>query len=240
MANYTVILNDLLQTDFKLNLYSYPIFDENYRDILNQKIINRYRFREIGFYSPDKFNFKIGQVMEEIMPYYNVLYKKLFIENFDVFSNTSIVDSFNKSIIEKSTNNSNIHSNSVQNSLLNDKNLSKKGKEKTIELFNDTPQGQVNIGDINRGGYLSKFNKNESEQLTDSISTNSSNSNINSNDNSISKNNYKNENNENYVLKRIGNSGINTLDLVEKYLTINLNIDTKVIDSLEDLFFKVY
>lgn len=240
MANYTVILNDLLQTDFKLNLYSYPIFDENYRVILNSKIINRYRFREIGFYSPDKFNFKLGQIMEEIMPYYNVLYKKLFIENFDVFSNISISETFNKEISGKSFNNTSIKTENSQNSTINDKNLSKKGKEKSVELYNDTPQGQINIGSINSGGYLSKFNKNESEQLTDSISSNSSNSNIISKDNSVSKNDYENKNNENYVIKRIGNSGINNLDLMEKFLTINLNIDSKVINSLEDLFFKVY
>lgn len=97
-GGHTIILNDLLHTDFKNEienvLSEYPIFDEEYRKILNEKIINHYRFREIGFYSPDKFNYKLYVKLNEILPFYNVMYKKLLKENFDIFNDYNYTETY--------------------------------------------------------------------------------------------------------------------------------------------------
>jgi hypothetical protein len=57
-----------------MGLKSYPIFDEEYRETLNQKILNRYMFNEIGFETPQRFIFELNTKMSIIMPYYNDLY----------------------------------------------------------------------------------------------------------------------------------------------------------------------
>ena len=61
----------------KLGLDSYPIFDEEYRTTLNDKIIDHFFFREIGFETAAQFQWYMRRTLNEIMPYYNELYKAL-------------------------------------------------------------------------------------------------------------------------------------------------------------------
>lgn len=58
----------------KIGLGHYPIFDENYRPILNGKIVQQYFDREIGAETIDKFILYLERRMNQIMPYYNDLY----------------------------------------------------------------------------------------------------------------------------------------------------------------------
>lgn len=53
----------------------YPIFDENYRQTLNNKIIRHYYTREIGLETVGLWRFKLNVKMNEIMPYFNQLYE---------------------------------------------------------------------------------------------------------------------------------------------------------------------
>lgn len=80
MAEYTIDIRHLLQRGFHLALDTYPIWSEDYRNILNQKIIDHYMFREIGQETPDRFNFFLSRKMNEIMPYYNQMYESQLIE----------------------------------------------------------------------------------------------------------------------------------------------------------------
>ena len=65
----------MIQNGVIPKLNDYPIFDENYRDILNKKILDTYWFREIGFETPGKFNWYLDTTLRNIMPYYNQLYQ---------------------------------------------------------------------------------------------------------------------------------------------------------------------
>lgn len=56
-------------------LAHYPIHDEDYRPVLNGLIVDRYRFREIGFETVGMFRQKLRSRMNEIMPYYSKLYR---------------------------------------------------------------------------------------------------------------------------------------------------------------------
>lgn len=77
MSTFTVTLDELVQSGFDLGLTKddYPIFDETYRDGLNQKIIDHYAMYEIGLETDGMFRFALNRRMREIMPYYNQLYK---------------------------------------------------------------------------------------------------------------------------------------------------------------------
>lgn len=57
-----------------IGLDRYPIFEEGYRSYLNDKIIDHFFFREIGFETAAQFAFYMRRTMNEIMPYYNKLY----------------------------------------------------------------------------------------------------------------------------------------------------------------------
>ena len=54
---------------------NYPIFDENYRAYLNGKILKHYYTREICEETVGLWKLRLATRMEEIMPYYNELYK---------------------------------------------------------------------------------------------------------------------------------------------------------------------
>ena len=61
----------------KLGLADYPIFDEAYRQTLNDKIIRRYFMYEIGAETAGLFRMFVRDAMFMIMPYYNQMYESL-------------------------------------------------------------------------------------------------------------------------------------------------------------------
>lgn len=77
MAYHTLMLKDAidLAPNGDIGLNDYPIFDEKYRETLNQKIINRYWNQEIGQETISMFSFALRRRMHEIMPLYNEHYK---------------------------------------------------------------------------------------------------------------------------------------------------------------------
>lgn len=88
-ARYTVYLKDLLEDNWAkvhINavLGTYPLYQpEKKNDLiperaeLNQKLLNHYKYREIGFETPGRFIDELGITMREIMPYYNERFKTI-------------------------------------------------------------------------------------------------------------------------------------------------------------------
>src|SRR5690625_4901770 len=72
-----------------VGLQYYSIFDDDYRDILNVKIIDHYWNREIAHETIDMFQLATRRKMNEIMPYYNQLYESTKIE-FDPLSTVKL------------------------------------------------------------------------------------------------------------------------------------------------------
>lgn len=66
-----------------IGLNEYPIFDESYRNGLNDKIIDHFFFREIGFETAAQFAFYLRRTMNEIMPKYNALYEAQMTIDYD-------------------------------------------------------------------------------------------------------------------------------------------------------------
>lgn len=80
MAKYTIELDALLRTGYDIGLKDYPIpsfADEAWRRHLNHKIINHYRYREIGNTAPDRWKLYLNNTMNEIMPIKNLMYEAL-------------------------------------------------------------------------------------------------------------------------------------------------------------------
>lgn len=92
MAAFTIELGTLIQRGYHLALDDYPIFDESHRNELNNKIIEHYWFDEIGMETPDRFNHYLHSTMNEIMPYYNELYKSVAMEYNPLFTDYLQVD----------------------------------------------------------------------------------------------------------------------------------------------------
>lgn len=77
MATFTQELRnvDRIHNVTKSSLMGYPIFDEGYRIGLNKKILDHYWMQEIAFETSDLFLFSLRRKMNEIMPFYNDLYR---------------------------------------------------------------------------------------------------------------------------------------------------------------------
>lgn len=215
MAKYTTTIKALIDNNFDFKMISYPIFDENYREILNNKILNHYYLNEIGFETASLFRFYLNNKMNEIMPYYNELYKaQAKILNENLFNNVNLTENY------KSNNSNETNTLSISSSNSNGENNSK-------NLFNDTPQGKIYQGSIDDSQYATNvtFDKNTN---TNSI-----------NDESSSTGNASST--ENYIKTIIGNNGNRfNIDILNDIKEKLMNIDMLIINNLEELFMQIY
>ena len=131
MAKYTITIKSLIDNNFDFQMNSYPIFDENYRNTLNNNILNHYYENEIGFETAPLFRFYLNQTLNEIMPKYNVLYQaqKKIIDDDLILNNVNLTESL--------TGSNTTETSSESSSSSNNKNL-----------FQDTPQGNIPSQDI--------------------------------------------------------------------------------------------
>ena len=126
-----------------ISLNDYPIFDENYRSILNTNIIDYYYFREIGFETVAQFNHYLNNKMNIIMPYYNKIYIAT-LKEINPLNNYNLTEKYEK-IYEGSGNNT---TNDTSNS-------------DSLNAFSDTPQGNVSNNEITKLNYLSEATQNK-------------------------------------------------------------------------------
>lgn len=69
-------VNDVINTALpNVFNFDFPIFDETYRPILEKKILKHYYTREIGLETVGLWKLFLDTKLNEIMPYYNQLYK---------------------------------------------------------------------------------------------------------------------------------------------------------------------
>lgn len=74
-------VNDILSQAAPLVFnFEWPIFDEAYRRVLEIKILKHFYTREIGLETVGLWKLKLDTKMNEIMPYYNQLYKTELLE----------------------------------------------------------------------------------------------------------------------------------------------------------------
>lgn len=231
MSKYTTELRWVIENGYDLQLNEYPIFDENYRQKLNQKIINHYYFREIGFETVGLFRFYLKQTMNEIMPYYNQLYESTLLE-IDPLNTINFTETLTRTKIGNDTKNFNedttVNSNGDSNS-----NSTKNTNFKDVE--SDTPQGMLSIGNIEGELYASYARISKNEDTTNSSGhQETTDTQKRKNDEKINR-----EDNENYTRTEKGNRESQS-ELLMKYRETFLNIDMQVINELNDLFMGLY
>lgn len=156
MAKYTITIKTLIDNNFNFKMDSYPIFDENYRNTLNQNILYHYYENEIGFETAPLFRFYLNQKLNEIMPYYNELYKvqkKIIDENL-LLNNVNLTEQL-------------IGSNKTETSSTSQS--SNNGKN----LFQDTPQGKISQTDIDNQTWATNLTLNKNKIEDESNATGS-------------------------------------------------------------------
>lgn len=218
MAHYTITIKTLIDNNFDFKMTDYPIFDENYRNVLNQKILNHYYENEIGFETAPLFRFYLNNKLNEIMPYYNILYEKQLQLLNNIDKNVNLVEDFKGTNTNEST--TNTESKSTSNS---------SGTSKNKNLFQDTPQGNLNNTELENQTWATNYTMNNTENKNEI------------NDNS-SSNDIANSNGTNNYLKTIigNNGGRYNLDILADLQKNLMNIDLLIINELNDLFMGLY
>lgn len=195
--------------------FDYPIFDENYRHVLNTKILKHYYINEIGLETYALWKLRLNTKMNEIMPYYNQLYRSE-LYTFNPLYDTDITrqhkvdrsqDSTTKTTDTSTTEqtNGNVHA----------------------DAYSDTPQG--GITGVEKLNYLTNYRKVTDDNKLDTTITGNTDT-----DTGITSL-------ESYVETVKGKQGArNYSDLLKDFRSTFLNIDMQVIDSLSDLFMLIW
>ena len=225
MAKYTITIKTLIDNDFDFDMTHYPIFDENYRNTLNNNILNHYYENEIGFETASLFKFYLNQTLNEIMPYYNELYKaqkKMIDENL-LLNNVNLTEELSGRNTRNDTNNTTSNTSSYSTS-------TNSGTSNNKNLYQETPQGNISNQDIDaQNVYATNITLNRnttSNTITDQSSgLGTSNNTINS------------SGTNSYIKSIIGNNGGKfNIDILNDIKNNLMNIDLMIINELNDLF----
>ena len=219
--------------------FEFPIFDEEYRSVLCQKILKHYYTREIAFETVGLWKLKLDTAMNEIMPYYNKLYESELLK-FDPLSDADYYrdhkgqDSGNGTDVGNTVHNdTGTHTGTIDddgNILLS---------ETSWDVYSDTPQGALTNVDNNT--YLTNARKVSHDSETDTTNTRTFNEGTTSVGTGRSELNRQYNNTDEYLDHIYGKyPGKSYANLLKEYRETFLNLDMEVIERLGDLFFKLW
>ena len=230
-------------------------FDESYRAILCQKILKHYYLREIGSETVGIWKLWMNTRLEEIMPFYNQLYKSALIE-FNPLYDVDLKRTHNRKIdSSKQDDGTSTSVSSGENSESGTSSGTSSGTESNTssgssnntkkDLYSDTPQGSIT--GLENENYLTNARK-----ITDSGSTSGSISGSTKGDSSVeysssgsNKTTVNGETSntgtanslEDYVENVSGKQGSESYSsMLLKFRETFLNIDMQVIEEFSDLF----
>lgn len=266
-VGYSQIEKVIEKSKEKIFDFDFPIFDESYRSVIETKILKHFYTREIGLETVGLWKLKLNVKMNEIMPYYNQLYKSALLEfnplyDVDVTRKHEGANTGDKNSVETNGETSGVsevysdNENTEKSSKgTNNGSVSNKSKNNTnhLDKYSDTPQGSVS--DLTNGTYLTnarEITDNESSN-TDSKSSNDSQL----NENEVRKNNRESKrsvnrnltgekkeslkNTEQYLETVKGKQGTESYSkLLQEYRETFINIDMLVIGELSDLFMNIW
>lgn len=213
--------------------FDFPIFDENYRQVLCRKILKHYYTREIAHETVGRWKLALNAKLNEIMPYYNQLYKSELLE-FNPFYDVDLTRS------REGSGTSNRTSNNTETNSGTSKNVSSGSRTSntdTLNRFSDTPQNSMDTQGITDSVPLTTVTKVNEDNTT----TNESTDTLTRND-SKTGNGTENINNTNKYIETVkGKQGTeNYSSLLKKFRETFLNIDMMIIEDCSDCFFTLW
>lgn len=251
-AKYTEVLDNLLrneQASAKITqaMSTYPLYqtDPNKtkeygtsytiptRQELNNKILNYYRFREIGQETFGRWLFELETALNEIMPYYNQLFYSADQDFNPIYNVDYIRDT------QRHRSDTNIESQSSNTNSSTSGTDSSSSTDYSKSVTSDTPQNQLNIPNegIDTVSYASEASWGKNSNSTSGNTSTSGSSATNASNSAIG--NEK----EGIIETTKGNFGVTSAqDLIIKYRETLLNIEQLIINDkrIQELFMLIY
>lgn len=213
--------------------FDFPIFDENYRQVLCRKILKHYYTREIAHETVGRWKLALNAKLNEIMPYYNQLYKSELLE-FNPFYDVDLTRS------REGSGTSNKTSNNTETNSGTSKNVSSESgtnNTDTLNRFSDTPQNSMDTQGIADSVPLTTVTKVNEDNTT----TNESTDTLTRNDSKTGNGRENIINTDKYIETVKGKQGTeNYSSLLKKFRETFLNIDMMIIEDCSDCFFTLW
>lgn len=209
-SGYSSIAEVIEKARTKLFDFSFPMFDESYRPVLETKILKHYYTREISEETVGLWKLRLDAKLNEIMPYYNKLYESELIEFNPLYMTDLHTD---RNIQRANAANANTSTNSTG-----------KNSSDDWSVYSETPQGSLSR--VEDETYLTNATHSYGDSDGESSSTSTT---------ATSGNDT-----ETYVDHVYGYAGSNPSENIVKFRDALLNIDVKIIDELKPLFFNLW
>ena len=198
----------------KLFDFNFPIFDEEYRSILETKISKHYFQREIGTETIGQFKLKLDEKLNLIMPFYNSLYNQK-LESIDLMNTTDITTDHE---LKKTGDVTNKLEEGTETG------TETAGSTKSVNKYSDAPMG--NLTNIENASYLTDVNIVDGTDSAESNTTSIKDSTNKQTLNTIDK----------YLEHRFGREGLNPVEQLFKIKDLFFSIDLMILKELEELF----
>lgn len=251
-ARYTEVLDNLLRNEdareaIEQAMSDYPLYETDpnkvreygtaykipSRQELNDKILNYYRFREIGQETFGRWLFELKTALNEIMPKYNQLFYSAD-QDFNPIYNVDYVKTIDR---EKKDNTVGTQNNTTNTSTTGSD--SSTNEEYTKAVNSKTPQDQLSIGNTGIDDLSYADNADWGKSSGSTSGTNSTTGNTSSN----GSNSVIGKENEGIVETTKGNFGVTSAqDLITKYRETIINIEQMIINDprIKELFMLVF
>lgn len=263
-ADYMGIDEVLDKSRGKVFDFDFPIFDENYRNVLEDKILKHYYTREIGAETIGLWKLWLNTRMNEIMPYYNQLYASEVIKfnpmyDVDLTTTHQQVDNRNDNMTEselkvgsRDTDFSSHDEGSSNSHTDNDTSTDDGTKNDHWEMFSDTPSGDLD--GVRDEKYLTTALHTTDDRSGSNVHSvnevdnngSSSNSSSGNSDTDYSEDINRNrqvgiKNVQDYASHVVGKTaGKSYSAMLAEFRETFLNIDMQIINELKDLFFTLW
>lgn len=234
-GEYTETLGNLIalgyDTDAKLHLSAdyYPIYDENHRAELNEKIIRHYALREIGQETAQQFIFYLGMTMAEIMPYFNERYRTLALK-YDPLNTVEMTSENTSNTVAQSSGKTSASQDSSTKST-SDGTSSSSTKSQSYD--SEVPATGVQ-GDFAR--YATHANQAQADTDGSSHSTQGTTS----QSHSTSSTEWQHDATDGRSSTHTSGRSQSAMSLITEYRNAIINVDMEVVRSLEPCFMQVW
>lgn len=235
----------------KIFSFDWPIFDESYRNVLETKILKHYYTREIGLETYGLWKLKLDTKLNEIMPYYNQLYKSALLDfnplyDIDITRNHTGKKTGTEALKGNvGVNGQVIVDNHGNVNTTDNTTVANTTTSENIDKFSATPQGAIDnlrnekyltnarmVNDTNTSNGTTTGKTDTSTDSTTDTTTNTT---------TTTNNSTTINNTEDYLETVKGKQGTQSYaSLIIEFRETFLNIDMMVIDDLSELFMNIW
>lgn len=212
----------------KIFNFDYPIWNEEYKTVLETKILMHYFNKEIGMETVGLWKLYLQERLNLIMPFYNQLYATT-VKDYDYLSDVDYTETYdqNKSVNAnyEATGNEAFKGNGTSSA---DTTIDQKSK--TLE--SDLPQ--ANYANLDYGTNLTEGETTANNNETSTMENTST------NDTSQKGTNMATTDDQYVRTKKGASGGRSITEMLIQYRDALLNIDKMIIDELADLFMLIY